>query len=290
MTPLAAAVGATFSAMAERPDGPPPQQVDEGVLKAGRRRRNAPLGGLQQRFKGFRPRLGRQHQAHRPALDDAVAHRRRIQGLGQKCAAVAGKVGDQVAAAAQAFGQFPRGAAVGQFAVLQQQHLIAALRFIQIGGGPDHRHALPSHFPHHRPEFPPAYRVHANAGFIQQQHLGTGHQGAGQAQLLLHAAGQPPGQALDEGRQAGEAQQDGKDGLRFLLAQAAQTGVEAQVLIDGEVLVEAEALRHVAGDAVNRSRLPHWVVASHLQGAAAGRHQPGQHPHEGGLAGTVRTH
>src|SRR5882672_10587176 len=69
---------------------------------------------------------------------------------------------------------------------------------------------------------------------------------------------------------------------------AVQPGVEAQVLVHGEVLVQAEALGHVADALLDPLRLGGEVVAHHRPAAAAGVEDPAQHADGGRLAGAVR--
>ena len=69
---------------------------------------------------------------------------------------------------------------------------------------------------------------------------------------------------------------------------AVHVGVEVQVLLDGQVLVQAEPLRHVADAGLDLLRVGGDVDAQHLQLAGVGRHQPGGQADERRLAGAVR--
>ena len=64
-------------------------------------------------------------------------------------------------------------------------------------------------------------------------------------------------------------------------------GPEAQVLLDREVPVEREALRHVADVTLDLSGLLGDVEAEQVRGTRGRREQPAQHPDGGGLAGAV---
>src|SRR2546430_1372148 len=64
-------------------------------------------------------------------------------------------------------------------------------------------------------------------------------------------------------------------------------GDEAQVLANGEILPEREALRHIAGMALDLFGLAHDVVAETGAFTAVGREQPAEHADRGGLAAAV---
>ena len=71
------------------------------------------------------------------------------------------------------------------------------------------------------------------------------------------------------------------------IGEAVHARHELQVLQDGEVLVEAEALRHVADVALDLLASRADVVAERRAAAAVRRQQPAQHAQRGGLAGAV---
>ena len=78
-------------------------------------------------------------------------------------------------------------------------------------------------------------------------------------------------------------------GLRLLLrvGEAVDAGDELQILLDGKVLIEAEALRHVADVALDLVALGQDVVAERRAPAAVRREQPAHHAQRRGLAGAV---
>ena len=71
------------------------------------------------------------------------------------------------------------------------------------------------------------------------------------------------------------------------LGDAVDAGDEFQVLAHREILIEAEALRHVADVALDLVGLGADVVAEAGAVALVGREQPAQHADGGGLAGAV---
>jgi hypothetical protein len=76
---------------------------------------------------------------------------------------------------------------------------------------------------------------------------------------LLHAARQPSGQTLGEGRERGHLQQARILPRAFGCVDAVQVGVEVEVLRDAQILVKSELLRHVADAILDGLRLCHHV-------------------------------
>ncbi len=67
-----------------------------------------------------------------------------------------------------------------------------------------------------------------------------------------------------------------------------EVGVEVQILLDGEVLVQTEALRHVAQGGLHRQGIQCGIQVQHMDAAGIGHQQAGGQAHQGGLAGPVR--
>ena len=86
--------------------------------------------------------------------------------------------------------------------------------------------------------------VDAGGGFVKKYDLGRVNDGASEGEPLLPSAGELAGAALEIVLDAGE----GRDLLHalfcLLAVDAIDTGVEGKVLLDGQVFVEAELLRH----------------------------------------------
>ena len=83
---------------------------------------------------------------------------------------------------------------------------VAPLGLIQVGGGDKDGDLLPQQLIKDSPEVTSRNWVHAIGRLIQKEHLRRVDQGAGQAQLLFHPAGEIAGQPLLEGRQVAEGQ------------------------------------------------------------------------------------
>ena len=84
---------------------------------------------------------------------------------------------------------------------------IAALGFIQIGGGDENRQAVAHQLIENGPEIAARNRIDAVGGLVQKQHLRLVQQRAHQRQLLFHAAGEIAGAARAERLHARHAQQ-----------------------------------------------------------------------------------
>ena len=137
------------------------------------------------------------------------------------------------------------------------------------------------------PDARPGLRVEADRRLVEEQHPRRVHQAAGDLEAPPHPAGErlhPVGPALPE-----------PDHLEHLahpvghprLGHAVQLGVEAQVLLGGEVGVEGRVLEHQPDVAADVGALADDVVAGDA-GRAGGRlGQRAQHLDRGRLAGAV---
>ncbi len=82
--------------------------------------------------------------------------------------------------------------------------VLAALRLVQVRGADQHRQALVvDEVQDDLPQLAPRQRVDADRRLVEQQQVGRAHQRAGEAELLLHAARQPAGEALGERPEVG---------------------------------------------------------------------------------------
>ena len=160
---------------------------------------------------------------------------------------------------------------------MQQQHVAAAGRLVEIGGGPHDGHSVrPALFQHRRndrPQVPTRSRIHTDRRFVEQQQPRPRQQRTGQAELLLHPAGKLTGQTRGEWAETGEAQQPrhplGAQGRGHRM----QVGEQVEVLGDAQVLVEAEALRHVADRRMRQRGIGCHVVAEYADVAVRGTQQ-----------------
>ena len=135
------------------------------------------------------------------------------------------------------------------------------------------------------PELAPGLGVDAGGGLVEQEQLRLVQDGGGQRQALLPAARERPRELA---LAVGETQPLERFGHPLPTSvHGVEPGDEAEILLDAEILVEAEALGHVADLALDRPRLPDDVVAETGAAAAVGRQQPAQHADGRGLAAAV---
>src|SRR4029079_9481562 len=111
--------------------------------------------------------------------------------------------------------------------------------------------------------------------------------GAGEAELLLHAAGKASGQAAGKRRQRRHLQELWIAFRPLRGVDSVQIGIEIQVFLDTQVFVEPEALRHVGDAVLYPLRLRRWIDAEDRQLARIGSHQAGDQAQECGLAGAI---
>jgi hypothetical protein len=136
----------------------------------------------------------------------------------------------------------------------------------------------------------PAHRhgVDPLEGLVEEEEPRTVDEGAPERQLLAH----PVAVVGDDlPRLVGELQRPeqllgplGRGGA----IEPVELPVDPQLLRSGQPLEEGEAVRHDADERLDLARVARQVPSEHARPARRRREQPGQHPHGGGLAGTVR--
>ena len=196
--------------------------------------------------------------------------------------------------AAGARQQFRGGACRQHLAIVHRHQPIKALGFVHIGCGHEHAHARTAmaDTADQRPELGARQRIDAGGRLVEQQKIRVMDQRATQAQLLLHAARQLAGRALEKRRQAGTARQVVDAAAPLGLAMAEQAREELQVFLDGErgIKVLAQALRHVGDAGANGVTvgLARHVAAQHLDASRLDGAGTGQQRHQRGLADAIR--
>ena len=143
-------------------------------------------------------------------------------------------------------------AARDDLSVVHGHQPLEARGLVHVGGGDDDAHAGPARpdRPDQVPELTPRERVHAGGRLVEDQQVGIVDEGAAEAELLLHPAGELSGGPRLEGFEAGRGEQVGDAGAPLALSLSEQPAVEVDILEDAERRVEiaAESLGHV-GDA-----------------------------------------
>ncbi len=116
-----------------------------------------------------------------------------------------------------------------------------ALGLGQLVGGQEDRDPTVGKTGDHRPHGQPALGVDAGGGLVEEHHRGLAHQGQGQRQALLLAAGQPP-----PGRLAHGSQPDQVEELVGVFGVVVVAGEQVEHLGGAEHGVDAPALEHDA--------------------------------------------
>ena len=176
----------------------------------------------------------------------------------------------------------------GQPAGVDEGQAMAVLRLLQVVRGDEHRHAGRGHLVDERPEAAAGEGIDAARGLVQEDDARAVQDRAREGQLLPPAAGQLARQAMLLPAQARHLDRPLLPLARGGTPQAVHAAEEADVLQRRQVLVQAEALAHVADAALHALRVPRDVDAQHARGAAGGAQQAAHHADRRGLARTVR--
>ena len=120
----------------------------------------------------------------------------------------------------------------------------AALGLVEVGCRQEQGEALALETGEELPEVAPRDGVDAGGRLVEDEELRRVDEGADEGELLLHAAGEPVGEAVAERRHAHHLEQ--RVPARGIAAHVVDLGEEGHVLVHGEVAVERELLREVA--------------------------------------------
>jgi hypothetical protein len=137
------------------------------------------------------------------------------------------------------------------------------------------------------PKLASRQRVNTDGGFVQQHEFRRSHERAGKAELLLHTAGQLSRQPPGKGRKGGHLQKARILPLPLGRADTVQIGIEVEVLLDTQILVKAEFLRHVSDTVLDGLWLCHDVDVQHVERAGIRGEEPGDQADQRRLPGAV---
>src|ERR1019366_3167237 len=133
------------------------------------------------------------------------------------------------------------------------------------------------------------HRIDPGGRLVEEQQRGLVNGRARKRDALLPPARERPGQLPPTIGQP-RALEDVVDAhAEPLDGHAVDPRVEGEVLGDGEILVQAEALGHVADALLDALGLPHDVVSDHGAVTAGGIEDPAEHADGGRLSRAVRT-
>jgi hypothetical protein len=166
----------------------------------------------------------------------------------------------------------------------------APLSFVQIRSAKQHRKALVlDELQDNCPQFAPGKRINTDRGFIEKQEFRRANKGASEAELLLHAARQPAGLPLDKRAERRHFHQSRIAVTPLVGSDSMQIGVEVEIFLDAEILVQPESLRHIANLRLDLLRIGGHVDAENTQITGISGHQSGSQTHERGLPGSIRS-
>ena len=137
------------------------------------------------------------------------------------------------------------------------------------------------------PEAAAGGRVDAARGLVEEDDLRLVEDRAAERQPLLPAHGQRPRQASLASLEAGHLEHPGQAAVDRLPGQPVGAAEKADVLGDGEVLVERELLGHVADDLLDPLGLAADVEPADRGGAGGRVEKAAEHPDGRGFAGPV---
>ncbi len=153
--------------------------------------------------------------------------------------AVAASAGSANRAPGKAAVSVCRGALEQRAAALQHEHKGGALGFVDVGGREEHGGAGCGLAGHEAPKLGAADRIDTGGGLVEDQQVGTVQDGHGEGELLAHAAGELPGQAVGCRRQPGGGEELGGACAQRGAAQPVGAAGKGQVLGGGQVVVHA---------------------------------------------------
>ena len=179
-------------------------------------------------------------------------------------------------------------------AVVHRHQPVEALRFVHIGGGDNDAHLRPARADRvdEIPELAARQGIDAGGRLVEDEKVRVVDEGAAEAQLLLHAAGQLARGTRFELLQARRRKKLVDLGATLRRRQSEQSAEEIDVLEHGERRVEvaAEALRHI-GDAaadVPQGLLVGDALVEDDDLAALNDLHPRDEPQQRGLANAIR--
>ncbi len=145
-----------------------------------------------------------------------------------------------------------RGSGRQHLARAHRRQPVEPLRFLHIGGGDHHAHALAAraHPVDQLPELPARKRIDAGGRLVEDQQVGIMDETAAKPELLPHAAGQLLRRTIGKGRQPGALEKLGDSHVPLGTGLSEQPAEKLDILADAEIRIEvlAQSLRHI-GDA-----------------------------------------
>src|SRR5256885_4747935 len=139
------------------------------------------------------------------------------------------------------------------------------------------------------PELAPAHRVDPGGGLVEKQERRLVDGGARQCDPLFPSAGKGARQLALSAEQTGPRQNLVDASAPAGASHTVDPGVKKEILFDGEILVKAEALRHVADALLDAFGVASDVEPDHRPAPSAGIEDPAEHADGRGFAGAIRS-
>src|SRR5712692_678834 len=179
------------------------------------------------------------------------------------------------------------GAVGDELAEINVGDVAAALGFIHVVSGYEKRDAMTGKLEEKVPKLTARDGVDAGGGLIEEKQFRLVQHGAAESEALLPATGKLRCQAIQIGREAVELDDFVDTALQARGFQAVDTSVELQVFRDGQVVVEAEILRHIADALADGFRIRGDIETFDKSRTAAERQEAGKHFDDGGFSAAV---
>src|SRR6266446_763078 len=180
------------------------------------------------------------------------------------------------------------GRAVGnELAVIDVGNVTAPLRFVHVMRGDEESDAMAGKLEKQIPELAARDGVDPGSRLVEEKECRLVQHGAAESEALLPPAGKLRGKPIEIGLEAVQLDNFVDAALETCGLQTVNASIELQVLRDGQIVVEAEILRHIADALANAFRIGVYVQPLDRGGTAAERQQAGEHFDDGGLSAAV---
>ena len=252
----------------------------------GDRCRRGTCGGQRRsQLRGVEPRLV-EHGVHCRPEQAGLLHRRHVvEHFHQPHRIAAADFGDRTSREHAL--DFTGRANRRELAGVDQRDPVAPLGFVQIVGRDQHGDAGLGEIVNQAPELPPRQGIDAAGRLVEEENRRLVKDGAAECQPLAPPAGQVACQRRFPAAQPRHLEHELAPRLDAAAGQPVDAAPEADVLIDGQQLVEREALRHVADTLFHRFRLAADVDAVDERRARRWAQQPAEHADGRRLAGAI---
>ena len=175
----------------------------------------------------------------------------------------------------------------GKPAGLDDGHAVAVLGLVQVVRGDEDGDAGARQLVDQPPELPARQRIDTAGRLVEEHDRRLVENGAAEREPLAPAGRERAGERALAAAKTGHVEHEGAPRGEPIRVEPVDAAEERDVLIDGQLLVEREALRHVADAALDALGIAVDVDAADERRPGRGPQQAAQHADGGGLAGAV---